>query len=382
MTADAPLPATPSFTQRQLDWLRDFLQPKDLRTSAAEMSRAMGRGGAGLLQQFVGQGLIAPAPLEDVAGRRLSASDLRLLAARHGIKTTGTKAEIIVRLHAAKPEALEDAVAGHQLYRCTEAGRALLDRQAEARSHAEAEVSLRVRALLRSGDGSAALEFIQEFDEQWGDVERRLDADSITRILKATPESLAELGDKIHEVRASAAMMEIFEDWEPDEDVDDTWLRQVNHVLAWARIQGDADEQLTAAVQGYTSLEDRIGFVVDVAHGGQGCARRCRKLDGQEFTRAQLPHFPLAGCTSLSGCDVQLDSVYNEDPELSELEEEEDEEAEEQAQDGIEEEDGEAESDSSEDRIRRLRELKQWFDERLITDEEFAAKKAEILSEL
>ena len=97
----------------------------------------------------------------------------------------------------------------------------------------------------------------------------------------------------------------------------------------------------------------------------------CMALNGKVFDIEDFPELPLENCTSETGCQCDIEYIYDddEDGELFRIA-------------FMEEEDDLDERFEREDPVTKLRQLKEMLDSDLITEAEYQKKKEEILSRM
>jgi hypothetical protein len=185
-------------------------------------------------------------------------------------------------------------------------------------------------------------------------------------VLKSQPKILSKVtAENLILLRAIAGMHllwrdETLESWSSSNDL--SGLKNdrigVNHILAHTRITEDIDR-----LKGYAKQ-----VKIEFDPGDIDSCELCQALDGKVFDAHEVPELPMIGCTSETGCKCRIDAILDESDEVG-------------LKIYIGGEDDENDQDDLESTsISKLRQLKQMLDEKLITEEEYENKKAQILS--
>jgi len=284
------------------------------------------------------------------------------------LKVSGSKSELIKRLVDADRTGMESITVKSKIMKCSVAAVeivALFDERKEQACEKAMQNSF--DALMDSDPKQAYKAYVtyqrtfltQEYSSNSYEVER------LKWILEGRPEALSAVSTRdLVVLRAAAAMRTLWRQEAPE-----SWLPAdfqtgpidnrvaINYLLANARIKEDL-----------ARYKDYAKQVKIVFHAGDiDSCELCQSLDGKVIDIAAMPELPMMGCTSITGCQCHIESIFDHGVYLAE------EDADTLSDDILEEESNPLES---------LRQLRQMLDEDLITQDEYSKKKAEILLRL
>jgi hypothetical protein len=101
-----------------------------------------------VIEQFIKEGMLEPADLQELVDYKFRASDLKAMLKEKGLKVSGRKEELIKRLIDNDAQAMREATKGLDLYRCTTEGARLAENYLEAEKAKRAATEQEVLNLL------------------------------------------------------------------------------------------------------------------------------------------------------------------------------------------------------------------------------------------
>lgn len=322
------------------------------------------------LDDYVSKGdLIRCSVLETLAAA-LSGAELRRLARKKGLSTSGSKSEIVERLLVEEHHSFEEMASQLDVFKCSYAALKIVESYQSEKRHQTEAVKVDCFKKLVVGDVRAAYKIVSkhyQYYPTYGENFRELtqnDLAEMDAIIWAKPPSLKEVSDDdLQYLRASACISIMWFDespeaWLPSNFVlqSDEVLIAVNHLKSCSRLR--------TQIRRYPSereVELRIKFQDYDIHS----CELCRKMEGQVTLSSKVPDFPLVGCHSSYGCELFFERVF-EDGVISNLD--------------IEYDENEPIIHGPEENIvEKLQFLKSLFARDLISEQEYEAKKAEII---
>lgn len=322
------------------------------------------------IDRFVKEGVLVPSTLEEKLARLLTVDELKDLLRDRGLKVSGRKAALIRRFVQADRPAAEDLTHGHQIMKCSDEALALLEAFEQEREQAKREAKSKSSELLLAGNPQEAYREFLQYARQYASPDARsstYQVEALDDVLSVSPDALSDLSESnLRHLQAAAAMSILWHD---------------ENAISWL------PEDFTTAVRGTevavnylkraAEFRDQISRMGDYASGVRlvfspydvDSCELCKKLDGQEFTKDEIPNLPLKGCTSHTGCQCKLEYIW--DREETDLES--------PVTVVTPEDEGEIVAD---DPVFRLATLKVLFDTGLITQEKYNAAKKQVLDAL
>jgi len=225
---------------------------------------------------------------------------------------------------------------------------------------------------LSSGNAKEAYRIYVAYHRQYTDPEfpsTPYEVERLQLILSSCPGALKELSpSSLKSLRSAVCMAALWHDesamaWLPDGFSTPLKSNQVaaNYLTRNAELKG--------RLSSYGSFAKKVRVVFD-PNDIDSC-ELCMALNGKVFDIEDFPELPLENCTSETGCQCDIEYIYDddEDGELFRIA-------------FMEEEDDLDERFEREDPVTKLRQLKEMLDSDLITEAEYQKKKEEILSRM
>ena len=343
----------PRNTAQVIDWL--FLPPM------------LGESTRDAIDRFVRDEALVPCEIEDCVCIAFTAARLKKMLKEHGLKTSGSKEELIDRLIEYDRDAVQGMVSHLSILRCSPEAQALAESyKATAQSELDKIKQQTFEALLLN-DVQKAYKLNQAFCRSYtsfSSLEYQGGAEWLNFILSSKPKILGKISssnwDLLH---AAAAMSQLWYgesalSWLPDDFSTNVKNAEVavNYVLCTARFA-----RMAAALP----KNEKVKVIFDF--DDMDSCESCRALAGKEFYARDLPELPLPSCTSDQGCKCRLGSIYEPGLLFDIIDSRED---------------SDASDTTSSGAIERLHYLKKLLDADLITQGDYDTKKAEILSQL
>lgn len=264
-----------------------------------------------VIEQFLKEGVLEPAGLQELVDHKFKASDLKFLLKEKGLKVSGRKEELIQRLIENDAQSMRDATKGLVLYRCTKEGIQLAEHYLEGERTKRDDAERAVLDLLRRKEFSEAVRIVAQYEASqvfprglgidWKNYDVESGAESLKLIFERTPGILKGMEEEqLGELRRAAAMMELWgtntaRHWLPDD------------FETRIHLDGDAASQMLVFhaihirnMQGYRSASVKTVEVLGVDDGNT-CSE-CRKISGRKYKLESVPELPYAKCTCELGC--------------------------------------------------------------------------------
>lgn len=332
-------------------------------TSPSWMEYKLGESERDAAQRLINEGMLVPCNLEETLYATFSASDLKRLAKEEGLRTSGTKKELIERLLSADRPRMESLTRNLQVMKPSREALDFLEKYNTALNEASEAAKRTAFELFLVGDYKEAYRVFLAYEREWSDPDYGSSSyylDQLESILTSMPNILDGIRPSDIEVLRAVTCMRVLwirervDDWLPDNFESPVKSGQVacNYLACNARINRELNL-------------DPFGKRVKVVFRRDdvdSCAR-CLALKDRIFLCKEFPDVPLPGCTSYTGCRMRLQPLFEEVEVVLA---------------GIENGDVYAEDDP----FAVLSRLKKMLDNGLITDEEYQGKKEEILSRM
>lgn len=286
-----------------VDMLSKFLVPRSTKYFMNDYwQQSLKEAPLKAVERFIDKQLIEPADAKSIAESVFTTAKLKGLLRERGLKVSGKRAELIVRLLDADPEWAEKFAIGAHLYQCTEEGRALAEEQ-QARARSEhRNVEAEVLESLRKGNFEKASKIIGRYQEKRGSDERDIseDVQMLRAMFETTPQILAGVTEETLSIlRFAAGMMYLWgaikaKVWLPPDL--DTGLR-MNPETAASMIYIHADYCRQIKDWRESGMVDRV----EIIGSGDSC-EACREIAGKTFSIDEVPTIPCPKCTHKKGC--------------------------------------------------------------------------------
>lgn len=264
-----------------------------------------------VIEQFLKEGVLEPAGLQELVDYKFKASDLKLMAKERGLKVSGRKEELIQRLIDNAEQSMRDATKGLDMYRCTTEGIRIAEHYLEGEKAKRDAAELDVLGLLARREFSKAVRILAQYEASqvfprglgidWKNYDVESGVESLITIFERTPGILKEIEEnRLDKLRIAAAMMQLWgtntaRRWLPDDF--ETGIRL------------DSDAACRMFVFHAAHLRNMAGYkearvkMVEVSSVGDGntCAE-CQKISGKKYKVESVPDLPYAKCTCDIGC--------------------------------------------------------------------------------
>ena len=362
-----------------IDLLGKFIKPRDiaqvlnwqyLKDSIKESPKdAIGR--------FIQEDILIPCEVDEVLDCVFTASDLKKMAKEEGLKTTGTKAELVERLVTANRPQMEKATSKFKIMKCSPHAREFVENFEQSKQQALESAKQKSFEALLKGDAREAYKVFLAYQREYimPELEARIfEIEKLNFVLTSAPKVLGTIGpSNLASLRAATCMPVLWynepaENWLPESFVSPLKSNKVS--INYLKCNAEIREDLAR----YGNYAKKVKLTFD-ENDIESCAL-CLKLNEKVFDLKDFPELPFEGCASETGCKCRVDSVFDEDEDsersLFKIVISSDDEA--AKSDG--------EDDAEDDAFAKLSQLKKMLDNGLITDEEYQTKKSEILSRM
>ena len=352
-----------------LDLLSKFVKPRDVAQVLdwQYLKETIHENAKDAIDRLIEDGALNPCGIEESAERVLTAAQLKRMLKDLGLKQTGAKEELVARLVTADRAGVERVISRTQVVKCSAIGLALVERyNKDKQSDLDHAKQQSFAALLRSAP-KEAYKIHVAYARKYASLDfasNSPDVDWLECILSSQPAVLGDVTpNDLKNLQAAACMTQLWHgelatNWLPEGT--NTRLKSNQVAVNYLIRHADFSRQIKSA----GDYDQRLKIVFE-SNDIDSCDL-CLALSGQEFDKDKFPELPFVDCTSETGCMCRVESVYeHRDSDVFEI--------------IIGDEDFE---DDGGDPVSKLRQLKEMLDEDLITQDEYTAKKAEILSRM
>jgi hypothetical protein len=272
---------------------------------------ALGEKAASVIVRFIKDGMLEPGELQERVDYRFKVPDLKSMLKERGLKVSGRKEDLVLRLIGGDAKAMTEATRGIDLYRCTAAGTQLAENYLEGERIRREAIECEVLNLLVGREFSKAVHVVAQYEAtqvfsrglgiDWKNYDGRSDVESLRAIFNATPailESIEE--DRLGQLRSPAGMMLLWgtgtaERWLPDGFETGIHLdaNTASRMLVFhAHHLRNMKEYREAGIRNVKVLG---------CDDGVRCPE-CRKISGKQYPMENAPELPYAKCTCDGGC--------------------------------------------------------------------------------
>lgn len=264
-----------------------------------------------VIEQFLKDGVLEPAGLQELVDYKFKASDLKLMLKERGLKVSGRKEELIQRLIENDEQSMRDATKGLDMYWCTTEGIQPREHYREGEKAKRDAAEREVLDLLARKEFSKAVRIVAQYEASqvfprglgidWENYNVESGAESLKTIFERTPGILKDIKEnRLDKLCLAAAMMQLWgtntaAQWLPDGfetgirlDRDAACRMFVFHA-AHLRNMAGYKEACVKTVE-VSSVDD-----------GNTCSD-CRKISGKKYKLESVPELPYAKCTCDIGC--------------------------------------------------------------------------------
>ena len=275
------------------------------------------------IRRFTDEGMIVHANLGEHLGYKFKVNELKNFLKQRGLAVSGRKDDLVTRLVEADPDGMKEAVAGLNVLRCTEQGRAIaeqyLNSEKEKRAKAEQKAldTLMDRKFREASQLVAAFEAEQVFPRglniDWKNHNTSHDVEMLTAIFSCKPSQLSSLsGDHLEQVRLNASMRHLWgysygayplpPDFDSGLKIDNAVV--ANFLLSNAHFRAE----ITRCLKSMAEFRG-VPHVISVFNCNDGfVCGACKKIVKEYSDPRQVPELPYEKCTSEGGCRCSITS--------------------------------------------------------------------------
>jgi hypothetical protein len=263
------------------------------------------------IEQFLKEGVLEPAGLQELVDYKFKASDLKLMLKERGLKVSGRKEELVQRLIENDEQSMHEATKGLHMYLCTTEGIQLAEHYLEGEKAKRDAAERNVLDLLATKEFSKAVRIVAQYEASqvfprglgidWKNYDVESGVESLRIIFEKVPGILKDIEEnRLNKLRIAAAMMQVW-----GTNTAGRWLPDGFET----GIRLDSDAACRMFVFHATHLRNMEGYkearvkTVEVSSVGDGntCAE-CQKISGKKFKLESVPELPYAKCTCDIGC--------------------------------------------------------------------------------
>lgn len=325
-----------------LSLLSKIITRKEIGDSALSdniWSHVLGEGAQDAIKRFVDENLLECADLGGLLDFKFKATELKDMLKQRGLPVSGRKGDLIARLTQADSEAMQKAIHGLTVLKCTEKGRELaeqyLAKEQEKKEYAErlALDALRAYDFKTACMLSASYEAENLFPREplilgqtydptraaagWKEYNPAEDVEMLKKIFECKPKILARLNnDQLNLVRIAAGMTHLWcsgegESWLP------FWLPG-DFKTELSMDSAAAPRMILFYLDHLTDLETyrntgiKIVEIMTSDPGDPHCCTACRKIEKRKCRVDEVPEFPNENCTSALGCRCEAVPVVTD----------------------------------------------------------------------
>ena len=349
-----------------IDLLSKFERGRDLSQILdwKYLSDSLGESTKKAIDRFVEQEALIPCTLGEALEIEFKAGELKKICRDHDLKVSGTKVELVERILEHLPDEADGFVSGRKLLKCSPDAIVFLEDYHSLMEQADTEAKKKVFEHLSAGNVKAAYRAFLKNRRMYHDPSASAndyEAEEIAGILQNHPDSLSGLApQEMKNLQCAFALRRLWYSENPDNWIDQ---EQFSGGISIERAIAHMERGIDIRGHRYDEGLDNKYKVVFSPYDIDSC-ELCKALDGKEYQQSDLPNFPLKGCTSEAGCQCTLESVWDDEGY------------------GIRisiDDDGLLGDEESEDPVDRMQKLKELLDLELISEQEYEAKRREIL---
>lgn len=357
-----------------MDLLRKFIKPRDVAQimSWQYLKQTIKESPGEAIERFIQDGAIIPSGLEASLNRVFTAAQLKEMLKERGLKRSGSKKELVQRLVSDDLSGMEKITGKLRIMQCSEQAVELVAHYEESKQQALDSSKQQSYEALLSGNAKEAYRIYVAYHRQYTDPASSstpYEVERLQLILSSCPGALKELSvSNLKNLRASVCVAALWRDesaivWLPDDFSTHLKSSQVaiNYLARSAELRG--------MLARYKDFAKKVRVVFDP--NDIDTCELCMALNGKVFDIEDFPELPLEDCTSETGCQCNIEYIYDDDEDSEPFEVV-----------FMEEEDELDEYFEREDPVAKLRQLKEMLESDLITEAEYQKKKEEILSRM
>ena len=293
--------------------LSKFRQPEgaDRFQNDQNWAAALGESSRTAIRALRSAGMLRACELHELLEAKFKGSDLKRMLKAAGLKVSGRKAELALRLAENDEAGARQAVGDFFALRCTTEGEGVAEQFLAQQEKIRKNVESAVYNKLREQDFKGAAAIVKDFEADqvfsrglgidWSKTSMAKEIRELELISRNVPGILSgEEEETLRDLRTAAGMMLLWgtntaKTWFPDGintaghlDADSA----ARMLMFYAR---HMDELSDLKELGVKSVQIR-----GVGDGNQ--CQACLALDGKQFTLKKVPELPLAKCTCEIGC--------------------------------------------------------------------------------
>jgi hypothetical protein len=354
-----------------LDLLSKFIKPRNTEQVIdwLYLPATLGENTAEAIDRFVRDGTLIPCELADSVDLAFTAARLKKMLKEQGLKSSGSKEELVERLIEADRDALQRMVSRLKMMICSPQVLPLVEHYKNVRqSDLDIAKQQSFKAFLQN-DPKEACKFNITYCHKYSSLASPAyqgGVEWLKFILSSEPKVLGKMTLADWKLLQAAVCMsqlwygESAVNWLPDDFA--TNVKNTQIAANYLRCNAAYNRMVASC-----NRNERVKVVFD-SNDIDSC-ELCLALADKEFDVLDLPELPLVNCTSEQGCKCRLGSAREPGLFFDWIESgENDDEDENLASDG--------------NALDKLRQLKEMLDANLITQKDYDTKKAEILSQL
>lgn len=298
-----------------IDVLGKFMKPRDvaqvlnwqyLKDSIKESPKdAIGR--------FIGEGILIHCGLDEILDCAFTASDLKRMVKEEGLKTSGTKAELVERLVTANRPKMENVTSKLKIMKCSPQAREFVENFEQSKQEALESAKQKSFEALLKGDAREAYKVFLAYQRGYVMPEleaRTFEIEKLNFVLTSAPRVLGNIDpSSLASLRAATCMPALWynepaENWLPENFV----LSSRGNKVAISYLKCNAEIREDLARYGNYAKKAKLTFDENDI---ESCAL-CLKLNEKVFDLKDFPELPFEGCISETGCKCRVDSVFDE----------------------------------------------------------------------
>jgi hypothetical protein len=344
------------------------------------------------IDRFIKEGMLTNCELSETLYCVMTIADLKTIAKEEGFKLNGTKTDLIDRFLVANHSRAEQLSSKVKVLKCSQSAQDFLEKyEQEKNSDMKLAKAKSFEAFLESDSKKAYKIFVSYQRKYRSDFEASTyDLEKIDFIITSSPKSLGNINQAdLISLRAATCMDEMWHDesaesWLPETFISPLKSNQI--AVNYLKCNAEMRREIADGSDDFSNKKFRLVFdEYDV----DSCSL-CLRFKDKIFEAKDFPELPVENCTSEKGCQCRIYDVYNEYDDKEEDSESQNESSETNEIGRAEEEEkihnyimkvvSSRKDEFNEPYVlEKLKSLKKFFDDNLITEEEFKQKRAEII---
>jgi hypothetical protein len=272
------------------------------------------------IERFVSEGMLRPAQIHELMDYKFKLSELKLLLKEWGLKTSGSKGELINRLIEHDKKSVCEMTKDVAIFCCAEEGAALASHYLEGESATRNNIQKNMIDLLLKQDFAAAVRCVVDYESTQifprdieiggGRCNVKTSAEYIEEIFQKKPKILDGIDvEGLEKIRVAAAMMTLWAGKSAS-----AWLP--GNFSTGIHLDGEVAVRMLIShcnhIRNMESCRSGPFELFEIIGSNQNACDACKKIIGKMYKFHDVPELPFPKCTCLIGCRCMAVAKYHE----------------------------------------------------------------------